>query len=155
MVPASEVPNLIVQGWKVLTHAEYAANQRYKNAMEDRFASFRLYVQHDSNDNPLGICPSQGDPGIGEWSHNANLFEKIRNRVSADGTPAKADKPEPNVRPEHKQAFLEYLANERDYAAHVNGAEHPAVKYKIYEHYIETVGKRRLGRLAFTNAICL
>lgn len=75
MVAASEVPQLIAAGWRVLTEAEYADNQRTRNARDDRFAAFRLYVQHAPDDTPLGICPKQGDSG--EWKHNADLFARL------------------------------------------------------------------------------
>ena len=76
MVPAEEIPDLIVAGWQVLSDDEYAENQRTKHSREDRFSAFRLYVQYDPQDNPLGICPTQGDAR--GWPHNADLFARLR-----------------------------------------------------------------------------
>ncbi len=84
MVEARDVPGLIAAGWRVLTDAEYADNQRRKNAVEDRFEAFRLYVQYDPDGNPLGICPTQG--GVSNWEHNADLFARMQGKPSATTT---------------------------------------------------------------------
>lgn len=91
MVPAEEIPDLIVAGWRVLSEEEYAANQRAKHSREDRFSAFRLYVQYDPQDNPLGVCPLQGDPGPGHnWRPNAELFARLRGHAAEEVAPVDA-----------------------------------------------------------------
>ncbi len=77
MVPAEEVRDLIVDGWRVLEHKEYCKNQRVTGAKDDKFESFRLWVQYSPQDKPLGICPTQGDSSDGKWKHDEELWAEI------------------------------------------------------------------------------
>ncbi len=77
MVPAEEVRALIVDGWRVLTHKAYSKNQSGLGAKDDKFESFRLWVQYSPSDKPLGICPTQGDSSDGKWKHDAALWADI------------------------------------------------------------------------------
>ncbi len=91
MVPAEEIPDLIAAGWRVLSEEEYADNQRTKGAKDDRFSAFRLYVQYDPQDNPLGVCPLQGDLGFGgKWRPNAELFARMQGRAVEEIAPVDA-----------------------------------------------------------------
>lgn len=86
MIPADEVPDLIAEGWRILTAAEYTDNQRVKNARENRFSAFRLWVQHDPRGNPLGVCPTQHDSG--GWVYNTELFARLRDQAAEEIAPA-------------------------------------------------------------------
>ncbi len=88
MIPAEKVPDLIAEGWQVLTAEEYAENQRTKHSREDRFSAFRLYVQYDPQGNPLGVCPTQGDSGA--WKHNAELFVRLHGHAVEEIAPVDA-----------------------------------------------------------------
>ena len=82
MVPAEEVLDLIYNGFRVLTHKEYCKNQMPPmNCKKDEFTAFRLYVQTTPGGRYVGVCPTQGDPGIGNWKHNSDLFHKLHSHA--------------------------------------------------------------------------
>lgn len=77
MVPAEEVRQLIIDGYDVLTPAQYADNQRTLRSRDDKFAAFNLFVQSAPDGRYLGVCPEQSDP-TGPWAYDKELFDAIK-----------------------------------------------------------------------------
>lgn len=85
MVPAEEVRQLIIDGYDVLTPAQYADNQRTLHSRDDKFAAFNLFVQTAPDGRYLGVCPEQGDPS-GPWTVDRELFDAIKGKSSQERT---------------------------------------------------------------------
>lgn len=90
IVPAEEVPELIYEGWRILTHKEYNKNQRVTGAKDDKFSAFKLWVQYSPKDRPLGVCPTQGDSSDGKWKHNEDLFIRLHGHPVEEIAPVDA-----------------------------------------------------------------
>ncbi len=118
MVPAEEVQDLIWAGHRVLTHKEYAKNQRVIGAREDRFENFRLWAQYSPSGKLLGVCPTQGDPSDGKWKHNEELFARLHGHTSEEIAPVDAPVNIANAIQAGDWAEVARLARER--AAHGN-----------------------------------